>query len=125
MSFKKSSSARARGVLTAFGAVLALFAASGHAGADPMQKAVRYADLNLSNPQDASQLYARLERAAAVVCRTYEGFELSRKRMHEACEQEALSAAVAQVDDAALTALHNAGARVRVAQRRSASITGG
>jgi UrcA family protein len=125
MSFKKSSSAGALGVLTAFGAALALFAANSHAGADPMQKAVRYADLNLSNPQDASQLYARLERAAAVVCRSYEGFELSRKRIHEACEDEALSAAVAQVDHAALTALHNTDARVRVAQRRSASATGG
>jgi UrcA family protein len=125
MSLKKSCTTGARGMLTAFGATLALFAATGHASDDPLQKAVRYADLNLSKSEDASQLYARLERAASVVCRTYEGFELSRKRMQEACEQEALSAAVAQVDNAALTALHTAEARVRVAQRRSPDAAGG
>jgi UrcA family protein len=125
MSFNRSSSTGVRSVLTAFSAAAALFAGNGYAYADPMQKAVQYADLNLSNPDDASQLYARLERAAAVVCRTYEGFELSRKRMHEACEQEALSAAVAQVDNPALTSLHAADARIRVAQRRSGGAAGG
>jgi UrcA family protein len=125
MSFNRSSSTGVRSVLTAFGAALALFAASGHAGADPLQKAVRYADLNLSKQQDASLLYARLERAAAAVCRSLDGFELSRVRMREACEDDAVSAAVAQIDNAALSALHAADARVRVAQGRLASAAGG
>jgi UrcA family protein len=123
MSFKKSTITGARGLLTAVGATLALFAANGHAGADPLQKTVGYADLDLSKPQDASQLYTRLKRAAAVVCRTLEGRELRRKQMHDACEQEALSDAVAQVDNTTLTALHDA--PVRVARRRSASAAGG
>jgi len=119
MSVKKSSTTGARVMLTAFGATLALFAATGHASEDPLQKTVRYGDLNLSKSEDASELYARLQRAAAVVCRTDEGIALRLKRVHKACAEQALSAAVAQVGDPALTALHKADARIRVAQRRS------
>ena len=118
MSGKHSSFSVSRRVLwTAVGAAAAsLFAANVHAAIEPQQKLVRYADLNLAKSADASELYARLERAAKAVCRGYAGPELSRKRMRLQCEDRALSDAVNAIDHSALKALHDSESRIRVAQ---------
>jgi UrcA family protein len=116
MSRKHSSFSRRALWSAVGGAATVLFAADVHAAVEPQQKIVRYADLDLANPQDASELYARLERAAQAVCRTHAGSELSRKRMSLQCEAQALSDAVNAIDHSALKALHNSDSRIRVAQ---------
>lgn len=83
-----------------------------------VQTVVRYADLNLDQQQGASALYARLEKAARHVCRAYDSRELRRQQLQKACEERALADAVEKVDHAAVTSLHAADARIRVAQQR-------
>ena len=97
---------------------LSLLAGSALAAHEPVQKIVRYADLDLAKTQDAAALYTRLERAATGVCRqTFAGRDLTSKRLRINCEAEAINEAVAEINDASLTALHSAEQRVRVAQR--------
>ena len=67
---------------------------------------VHYEGLNLSSTQGAAQLYARLQGAARQVCASFEGRELSRHAKWTACYNEALSRAVAQINQANVTALH-------------------
>jgi UrcA family protein len=65
---------------------------------------VHAADLDLARSSDVATLYGRLKRAAVRVCVVPTGsrFEL----VDEACRRRALAEAVAQVDNAALTSLH-------------------
>jgi UrcA family protein len=83
----------------------------------PSQFVVRYADLDLSKVQDSAKLYERLERAAAHVCRGFDGPRLDLQRMKRQCEDAALTNAVAAVNHAAITALHQAASRTRLATR--------
>ncbi|MGH8179141.1 MAG: UrcA family protein [Steroidobacter sp.] len=116
MSFKKSMSRRV--VWTAFGAAaVSMLTANVYATEPTVEKVVRFTDLDLAKQRDAIDLYARLERAASVVCRAHDSREVARKSMKETCEQRALAAAVEDVNDARITALHSAGSRMRLAQR--------
>lgn len=109
-------------VLTAVGvATLSLFAINAQAGAAAPQVSVSYQGLNLSKQADAEVLYSRLRAAARIVCRQFEGFELSRVRQHEQCYGQALSNAVAAVDHANLTALYRSDATIRLALREDNS----
>jgi UrcA family protein len=83
------------------------------------QKVVRYADLDLSKQSDAAELYARLRRASNRVCGHEDNRNLAMQRAHESCSSEALADAVERVNASALTALHAADGRIRVAQRRA------
>ena len=76
--------------------------------ADPApQVRVSYADLNLSNPQGITMLYARLQRAAAEVCGTEPPYrELRRHPAWSGCVRTALDDAVIQVHSMGLAALH-------------------
>jgi UrcA family protein len=103
-------------------AALTLSAAGAHAADAPEAaptKTVRYADLNLSNPDDAAELYARLSRAARVVCRSYDDRALEMQRLKKACEYEALTNAVETVNAAALDAVHESESRIRFAGVRT------
>jgi UrcA family protein len=78
---------------------------------DPPAVIVRFADLDLSHSQGAAVLYRRLKSAAETVCGV-EGSVLSRdlgshKRSQE-CIRSALDAAVAKVNQPALTAYYRA-----------------
>jgi UrcA family protein len=120
MSTKSSPRRVVRSAVLSFcsAAALSLIAGSALAAQEPAQKIVRFADLDLAKTQDATELYSRLEHAARSVCRTYAGHDLERKLMRLECEAGALAAAVAEIDDAALSALHTAERRVRLAQGR-------
>jgi UrcA family protein len=69
---------------------------------DPPQTTVKYADLNVSNPQGAAALYARIQRAARQVCRPLDGGDLSSKARMGACVHKAIADAVAKVGQPAL-----------------------
>lgn len=79
--------------------------ASGHAepilgGSDGITRAtIRFADLNLSAPQDVAELYRRLEYTARKVC-------LEHVRDREECMRRAVASAVLKIDRPSLTALH-------------------
>jgi UrcA family protein len=119
MSPKSLSTVRSAVLSLCSATALSLVAGSALAAYEPLHKVVRYADLNLAKTQDAAALYARLGRAAKDVCReTFAGRDLTSKRMRLACQSEAVDAAVAEIDNAALTALHAAEQeRVRLALR--------
>ena len=74
---------------------------------DPPQTIVKYADLNVSNPQGAAALYARIQRAARQVCLPLDGGDLRSKARMGACVHKAIADAVTKVDRAELFAVYN------------------
>jgi len=72
---------------------------------------VRAGDLDLSRNTDVARLYARLKNAAVRVCVVPSSSRLD--FVDEGCRRRALNDAVAQVDNAALTALHGHRGAVR------------
>jgi UrcA family protein len=75
---------------------------------DAQQTTVKYADLNVSSPEGAAALHARIQRAARQVCRPLDGQDLSSKARMGACEHKAIAVAVTKVDQPALFAAYNA-----------------
>jgi len=73
---------------------------------DPLTKTIVYGDLNLNTADGARVLYARIRSAAHVVCAPFDGRELSRQIRWQACYDQAMASAVAQIDKPQLTALH-------------------
>ena len=75
----------------------------------PPQVAVRFADLDLSQSAGVVQLYGRLKEAAEAVCDAYTdgsgGGPLPLQRKYKVCWQAALAAAVAKVNEPALSAV--------------------
>jgi UrcA family protein len=76
--------------------------------ADPPQTTVKFADLNVSNPQGAAALYARIQRAARKVCPHVDARDLGSRGQMDACVNKAIAAAVAKVDQPALFDAYNA-----------------
>jgi UrcA family protein len=72
---------------------------------------VRYDDLNLTNPKDARRLYARIRRAARVVCDNPPMSERIRLAKYEQCLDQAVADAVARINSRQLTIIHEAEAR--------------
>lgn len=68
---------------------------------------VAYGDLNLDSQQGTAALYARLRNGAEDVCSSVEGRNLFFKRVWQACFDQAVTAAVVQVNRPSLTTLHN------------------
>ena len=75
---------------------------------DPLQVKVKYADLNVSSESGAATLYARIRTAADTVCRPFESSDLAQRRLLAACVSKAISNAVSQVDQPALSTIYNA-----------------
>jgi UrcA family protein len=71
-----------------------------------LSQVVKYGDLNVSNAQGASTLYARIRAAAANVCRPLAGQDFP-PRLHDQCMHKAITDAVNKVDQPALTAVYN------------------
>jgi UrcA family protein len=67
---------------------------------------VRYDDLNLGTDAGAHTLYARLTRAAQLVCPDSHNRDLSRASIGRRCQAQAVAAAVTQVRSPRLAALH-------------------
>jgi UrcA family protein len=101
-----------RGVLAA--AILSTFACGlasvciADQPTNPLQTTVKYADLNISSPNGATALYARIQRAAVQVCLPFDGGGLSSKRRMGFCVDKAIADAVAKVGQPALFAVYNA-----------------
>jgi UrcA family protein len=101
-----------RGLLTA--AVLSAFACSlatvcsAAEPPNPLQTTVKYADLNVSKPEGAAALFARIQRAARQVCLPLDGERLSSKARMGACVNKAIADAVAKVGEPALFDAYNA-----------------
>lgn len=96
------------------GAILgALTSCSGVAKADdattPPQVAVRFAHVDLSQSAGVVRLYGRLKEAAEAVCDDYTdgsgGGPLPLQMRYKVCWQAALAAAVAKVNEPALSAV--------------------
>jgi len=74
---------------------------------------VAYGELALAEPGAVETLYARLERASRAVCGTADARLLRLREDVRTCRAAALDAAVADVDDDALSALHAGSAQAR------------
>ena len=87
--------------------LLALQTASAGDDALPSRR-VSYADLDISKPAGAKVLYRRIEAAAHQVC-GFEGMKgLAATDRSRACIDQAITAAVTQVNSVALSDLHSA-----------------
>ena len=73
---------------------------------EPKNVVVRYSDLNLSQPQDASTLYNRIQRAARVACENGEAESLARLQRFHKCIDQAVTNAVATISSQRLTEIH-------------------
>lgn len=73
----------------------------------PEHVTVSYRDLDLSTPSGASILYARILKAAQLVCGYPDSADLGHNRLVAACNNKATAAAVTEVNRPLLTALHN------------------
>jgi UrcA family protein len=68
---------------------------------------VAFGDLNLDSQQGTKALYARLRNGAEDVCSSFEGRDLFFKRLWQTCFNQAVAAAVVQVNRPSLTSLHS------------------
>ncbi len=99
-------------------ATLAAMSVAAPASATPGQsdisgvrnESVRVGDLNLTHATDVASLYWRLRTAATRVCTTGTS---AIARVDEPCYRRTLGEAVAKIDNASLTALHERRAPVR------------
>jgi UrcA family protein len=74
---------------------------------DVPHEIVKYGDINLSSPQGAATLLARIQSAARRVCERSEEMNLSAQAQAHACITKAVATAVSQVHQPTLTALYN------------------
>jgi UrcA family protein len=68
---------------------------------------VHFADLNLDSAAGTEFLYRRIRWGAGIVCRGFEGREISQQAAHERCEKEAIERAVTEVGHPRLTAYYS------------------
>jgi UrcA family protein len=80
-----------------------------------LAETVSYHDLDLSRPADAAVLYARIGQAAVQVCERFDAGAASHQPLRQNCEARAIAASVARVNDANLSARHDAGFKQRIA----------
>jgi UrcA family protein len=80
---------------------------------------VKFADLNISNPQGAASLYGRIAAAARVVCRPFDldSRNLQSQARLKACIHTAITNAVAKVAKPELVAIYDAKSNLSVADR--------
>jgi UrcA family protein len=109
----------ARVVLAACSAAaVSLFAANAQAKQQFIEEKiiVKYADLDLSKPQDVRVLYSRLRNASDAVCGAYDVRDQRVRLLRQVCYDTALESAVVDVNRAAITELHAKTKRFQVAQ---------
>jgi UrcA family protein len=99
-----------RGVLATaiFGALTFSLAIVSTAAETYPTRTVKFSDLNVSNPQGAAALYARIQLAAHQVCLPLDGRDLGSKGRMDACVHKAIADAVAKVGQPALFDAYNA-----------------
>jgi UrcA family protein len=104
-------------------AAAAALAFSGFAGASTVRElpsmVVKFGDLNLENPVGVAKLHARLHAAARLVCSPLDSRVLGLREQFDHCVADAVTASVAKIDNANLTAFHRHGGRgVAIASNR-------
>lgn len=75
--------------------------------ASPPTYHVRFGDLNLDSAAGTEFLYRRIRWGAGIVCRGFEGREISQQTAHNRCEREAIERAVTEVGHPRLTAYYS------------------
>jgi UrcA family protein len=75
---------------------------------DARSTVVKYADLNIANPQDAATLYSRIRKAAEGVCWRSEGNAHMVYGETTICVHKAIADSVTAVNQPALSAVYNA-----------------
>jgi UrcA family protein len=90
------------------GAVATLGALSATADGldEPPQSTVKFGDLNISSPEGAAALYARIKSAAVAVCPRIDEHDLGQRSELKACVDHAVSTAVIRVNAPELSALY-------------------
>jgi UrcA family protein len=92
--------------LVAIGWVATAGVAHAAEGVEPLTRTVAYGDLNLDTEAGARVLYSRLRIAANGVCSPLAGRNLSLRSRWQACYDNAMASAVAQVNHTAVTVLY-------------------
>lgn len=95
-------------LLTVFALTLGLQPADAAPPTDVPSILVHFADLDVSRGEGASALYRRLKGAAETVCAPLDDRDVARQMKFRACVQHAISTAVVQVDQPALTRYYEA-----------------
>ncbi len=117
----------ARSFITAIAAAsvatVSLFSAGAHAESAKHQVTVSLERFDLSKQADADEVYARLQRAARSVCGPFVRQDANLGRLTRECYEDALAKAVATVDSARVTALHESNGGMRIASRTGRSRT--
>jgi UrcA family protein len=72
----------------------------------PPAVSVNYGDLDLSRPAALEVLFKRLKSAAKTVCAQFDSVDLARRRLFDACVDQAIAGAVIQTKVPALAALY-------------------
>lgn len=106
-SFTLRTQRLARAGIVAFAVCTCLTAYSASAQPSVKSQTVSFADLDLSKPAGAQTLYKRIQKAARHVCGPIDKYTyVTPWKAFRECYEEAIAAAVAQVDRPSLTALH-------------------
>jgi UrcA family protein len=109
-------------LMTVFALTLGVQSADAAPPQDVPSIVVHFADLDVSRDEGASALYRRLKSAAETVCAPLDDRDVARHMKFRACVQRAISTAVAQVDQPAVTRYYEAktnrqNALIKVAQK--------
>ena len=110
----KTTSAAARAIAICIAATLGYTAAAGTDAkylpvtSTQLRYVVRFSDLDVSKPEGATALYARIRHAARIVCAPGESREMGLAAMYRACMEESIANAVAKVDRPLLSQYHQA-----------------
>lgn len=75
--------------------------------ADTRGMKVSFADLDLSKEAGAKVLYRRIQNAATSVCGRVDSREIARYRLYRQCYDDAIEAALKEVNSSSLYAVHN------------------
>jgi UrcA family protein len=89
-------------------AVLTAALVTGAHATDDLKMHVNYADLNINTPAGATVLYRRIRNAATAVCGVANERDLAIAARAQACVFQAVSEAVAAVDNPHLTSVYEA-----------------
>ena len=82
---------------------------------------VHYSDLKLTNDADIATLYSRLRRAAHQVCDESDILSIAKMQRAQACVEQALDRAIADVNVEALSELHAQNSPTRFSRELSAA----
>jgi UrcA family protein len=72
----------------------------------PPQTTVQYTFSELATDAGTRAVYARIKRAAAAVCPSYDPLDLDMAAVSKECQQQAMARAVSQIGDARLAAVY-------------------